>query len=119
MQSKKTSTQTKKTSATVSNSKSQQAASVKPAAHNHSDLEKEISILRSEVVELKKLVSDLLNVHTESRNLEVDIAMIKNELNSLVVANSSDPRVDDLINNIKLSFKYEQLKMKYKGARPY
>ena len=100
MQSKKTSTQSKKTSTTVSNSKSQQPVSVKPAAHNHSDLEKEISMLKNEVVDLKKLVSDLLNTQNQSRNLEVDIAMIKNELNELASTDSNKSELDDKFNEL-------------------
>ena len=114
MQSKKSSTQSKKSPAP--SAKPQPAASVKPAAHNHSELEAEISMLKNKVVDLTKLVSDLLNVQNKSRNLEVDITMIKNELSLLAESNSStsDPRYDSLIQAIKSSSQYDRLRKIYK-----
>ena len=108
--------QSKKTSAPAAKAKSQPVTPAKPEQHNHSDLEKEISILKNEVIDLKKLVSDLLNVQNQSRNLEVDIAMIKKELSLFAESNSStaDPRYDLLIKDIKASIKYTSLRRIYK-----
>lgn len=118
MQSKKSSAQSKKLPIpSAKSAKSQPTASVKPmqhAAHNHLELEKEISMLRSEVVDLKKLVSDLLNVQNQSRNLEVDIAMIKNELSLLAESSTADPRYDLLIKDIKTSIQYPTLRKRIK-----